>query len=68
MDSDLIWMDLDTGTWGGCAKDGMIIVQRAMLSDEDREALENDPTEGEVYQILMKYVRLSKHSRIITLG
>ena len=68
MDSDLVWMDLDTGSWGGCAKDGMIIVQRGTLSDEDREVLENDPTEREVYQILMKYVRLSKHSRIITPG
>jgi len=68
MDTDLIWMDLDTGSWGGCASDGMLIVQRGMLSDEDREILEDDPSEREVYKILMKYVRLNKHSHIVTLG
>lgn len=56
MDDDIIWMDTDTGTWGGSNRNGLIIVQRGMLSNEDREALDNDPTEDEVYNILIKYM------------
>jgi hypothetical protein len=66
MNDDLIWMDVETGTWGGSGKDGLIIVPRGMISDDDRLALEFDPTEDEVYAILMKYVDAGKSSRIVT--
>ena len=63
MNDDIIWMSADDDSWGGARKNGLIIVRRDMLSDEDIDTLYDNPTEDEVYAILMKY--RDKHARIV---
>jgi hypothetical protein len=65
---NIVWMSAADGSWGGCDKGDLIIVDTDEFSDEDFDALNEAENEGDVYQILMKYVRLNKHSHIVTPG
>lgn len=52
----IIWMSAADGSWGGCDKDDLIVVDEDEVTEEQMQALSEVYDEGEVYEILRAVV------------
>lgn len=50
----ILWASLADLSYGGCAREDLVIVNEADLTDEDRENLDNAEDENDFIEILCK--------------
>ena len=60
---DVIWMSVADGSWGGCDKDDLIVVESAEFTDEEWDAL-NEANDREAFDIISKVHARTKRTRI----
>jgi hypothetical protein len=57
MGKNIVWMSVADGSWGGCAKDDLLIVDEDNITTNEWNAIHDAEHEGDVYEILLTIQR-----------
>ena len=61
---DVIWMSRADGSWGGCDKDDLMVVESADFTDEEWDALNEAQTDDDAYKVISVVYARTKRTRI----
>jgi len=61
---EIIWMSAADGSWGGCDKDDLIMVDAEEFTPEEWDDLNEAQTDGDAFRIISAVHERTKRTRI----